>query len=408
MQSNYRDPRGVLVVGGHSISNLAVVRSFGRRGIPVVYFDSERYSMVRYSRHVSQRLKCQSTRESETEFISELLDYGKQLNCRMMIVPTSDRDVLTFSKYKRELEQFYHLPVPTFETVQGLVNKKSFYKTLAEMQVPHPKTYFPESLTELRSMGREIAYPYIIKPADTFLFQEEFHRKCFEINSPQELDWAVERLRNKELEVVLQEIIPGKELYSLYTYFNRESEPLAICGYDKLRQYPPDFGCGSLCRSAWRSVPIDMAISLLKTVSYHGIAEPEFKRDPRDGEYKLLEINARTTRQSWLAYKCGVSVEYIAYCDILGQPVELSVSPKSGVFWVDDFFDILSCLIQLKEGKLGIGELFGSVKGREIHSVAAWDDPIPLVVQAIHLGFRALRLSLSNLSRLPRKSGEQR
>jgi len=326
----------------------------------------------------------------------------------MMIVPTNDRDVLAFSKYKRELEQFYHLPVPTFETVQKLVNKKSFYKFLAEMQVPHPKTYFPESLTELRSMGREIAYPYIIKPAYNLPFQEEFRRKCFEVKSLEELDWAVDRLRGKDMEVVLQEIIPGKELYNLYTYFNRESEPIAICGYDKLRQYPPDFGCGSLCRSAWRSVPIDMASRLLKAISYHGIAEPEFMRDPRDGEYKFIEINARTTRQSWLASECGVSVEYIAYCDILGQPVELSVSPKSGVFWVDDFFDILSCLIQLKEGKLGIRELFGSVKGRKIHSVAAWDDPIPLVVHAIHLGFRALRLSLRKLSRLLRKSDEKR
>jgi len=77
MQSNYRDTKGVVVVGGHSISNLAVVRSFGRQGIPVAYFDSERYSMVRYSRHVSQRLKCPSIRGSETEFISTLLDYGK-------------------------------------------------------------------------------------------------------------------------------------------------------------------------------------------------------------------------------------------------------------------------------------------------------------------------------------------
>ena len=128
MQSNYRDPRGVLVVGGHSISSLAVVRSFGRRGIPVAYFDAGRYSMVRYSRHVSQRLKCPSIRESETEVISVLLDYGRQLNCRMMIVPNNDRNVLAFSKYKRELEQFYHLPVPAFETVQKLVNKKSFYQ----------------------------------------------------------------------------------------------------------------------------------------------------------------------------------------------------------------------------------------------------------------------------------------
>ena len=382
----------VVVTGGGGSENvLGVVRGFGRRKISIMYLDSEPGSMVRYSKYINRRLKCQSIKESDTEFINLLLDFGKQINCRMVIIPTGDRDVLALSKYKHELKQFYHLPVPTFETVQNLVNKKSFYKLLAEMRVAHPKTFFPESLTELRSMGREIPYSYIIKPAYSLPFQKKFGRKCFVINSPQELDWAVDRLKGKNLDVMIQEIIPGKETYMAYMYFNKKSEPLAVCGYDKLRQFPPDFGCGSLCRSTWRPIPIDLAIQMLTAIGYHGIAEPEFKKDPRDGKYKLLEINPRTSSENRLPAGCGLDIEYIAYLDVTGQNVKDLVSPSSEILWVNDFFDLFSCLIQLKQGKLGITEIFGSFKGKKIHSIAAWDDPIPFLVHSLNISLAALR-----------------
>jgi D-aspartate ligase len=391
IRSNYSSLIGVVVTAGLTGNSLGVIRAFGGRGIPVVYIDSERGTMVRYSKYITKRITCQSTRESETEFINVLLDFGKQINGQMMIIPTGDRDVLALSKHKRELEQFYRLPVPTFETVQKLVNKRNFYKLLAEMQIPHPKTYFPESLIELQLMRREVAYPFIIKPAYSLPFQEEFGRKNFVINSPQELDLAVGRLRGKNLEVLVQEIIPGKEIYTFYTYLNRKSEPLAVCGYDKIRQYPLDFGSGSFCKSNWRSSVVEECIRLLQAIGYHGFAEPELKKDPRDGKYKVLEINARTTLQNRLASACGVDVEYVAFLDAAGRCVKKSLPFRRDIFWVDDFVDLLSCLMLLKRKELRIGEMIKSLKARKVHSVAAWDDPAPLFVHAMNLCFSALR-----------------
>ena len=403
VQSNYQKPTGVIVNAGITANSLGVIKGFGRRGIPVVYLDSEPFCMCRYSRYISQRLKCQSLRKSETEFINVLLDFGKQIDNKMVIIPTGDREVLALSKYKKELEQFYHLPIPTHEILQKLVNKKIFYKLLAEMQVPHPRTYFPENTTELALMGKEIDYPYIIKPAYSSPFQEEFHKKCFVINSSQELDWAVKRLRGKNLEFVMQEIIPGKEVYELYTYFNKESEPLAICGWDKIRHYPPDFGSGSFCRSIWRPSAVEQGIQLLKAIGYYGLAAPELKKDLRDGKYKLLEINARTILQNRLTAACGIDITYIACLDAIGQPVNDSPSQCNDILWVDDFVDLLSCWIHLRRKEIGIGEIVKSLRAKKVHSVVAWDDPAPLIVHACHLGFGALRLLIRNSPRVLRK-----
>ena len=170
-----------IVTGGRTVNSLGVIRGLGRHGIPVIYLDSKPSSFVRYSRYIKQHLKCQSTKQSEAKLIEALLDYGKRMNNKMVIIPTSDRDVLALSKHKQELDQFYRLPVPNFDIVQNLVNKRRLYTLLAEMQVPHPRTYFPESLSEIPLMSRQISRNYIIKPVYTAPFQAEFGQKGEEL-----------------------------------------------------------------------------------------------------------------------------------------------------------------------------------------------------------------------------------
>jgi D-aspartate ligase len=399
MPLNKQKPTGVLVTSGISANSLGVIRGFGQRGIPVVYIDSELRSMSRYSKYVSQRLQCPSFRKSETEFIKTLLDFGQRLDDKMVIIPVGDWEVLALAKHRKELEPFYYLPLPSHEVIYKLVNKRLFYKLCAERQIPHPKTYFPKDTDELAAMGREIDYPYIIKPAYSLSFQERFHKKCLVINSPKELEQAVERLKGKGLEVVLQEIVPGKEVaYEFYTYFNKESEPLGVCGWDKVRHYPPDFGFGSFCRSVQRPKAIEPGIQLLKAIGYHGLAAPELKRDSRDGQYKMLEINARTTLQNQLTAACGLDITYMAYLDAIGQAVGDLPPPLDDINWVDDFVDQLSCLILLARKEISVRDIAWSLTARKVHSVAAWNDLLPLIVHTYHLAIGAMRLLVGKIT----------
>ena len=392
-----RTHAGVVVTTGVTANALGIIRSFGRRGIPVVYIDSSPSSIARHSRYINRRLTYIKTNDAESDLIALLKDFGKQ-NQGMMIIPIGDEDVLALAKHREELEPFYHIPVPEYETVQNLVNKKRFYRMLVEMQIPHPKTYFPESLTELVSIGKKVAYPYIIKPTYSIPFQEEFGRKVFHVKYPKDLALAADRLRYKDLEVMIQEIIPGREIYAFFTYFNKSSEPLAICGWDKIRQYPLDFGFGTFCRSMWRPTAADHSLQLLRTIKYYGFAEVEVKKDPRDGQYKMIEINARTSLQNILAGACGADVVCIAYLDAGGQAAKHSLSFRNNILWADDFLDIVSFLQHLIRRDIGIGELIESLNPRKVRSIAAWDDPMPLVFRALTISQRAFRLMLSRLN----------
>jgi len=288
--------------------------------------------------------------------------------------------------------------VPEHEIVQKLVNKVLFYRMLDEMHLPHPKTYFPEGLTELVSLGKQLPYPYIIKPAFSIPFQQAFGRKVFHVKSPQDLDRAVEKLRDKNMEVMIQEIIPGREIYSFLTYFNKLSEPLAICGWDKIRQYPLDFGFGTFCKSNWRPAAAEDSLRLLRTIGYYGFAEVEVKKDPGDCEYKIIEINARTSLQNELAGACGADIGYAAYLDAGERATKHSISFKNNILWTDDFLDMVSFLRHLIRRDIGKGEIINSLNPGKVHAVAAWDDQLPLLFQAITLSLRAFRLILGKLN----------
>ncbi|UCG54647.1 MAG: hypothetical protein JSV32_00030, partial [Dehalococcoidia bacterium] len=325
-------------------------------------------------------------------YIASLMDLGKQTESKCIVIPTSDGAVMALSKHKAELEQYFILPFPDFDIVEKLVNKRMFYQLMEQMSVPYPKTYFPEDLNELKTIGKEIEYPYIIKPAYMHMFLAKFHVKCLYVDSLQMLDDAIQELEGKELDVFLQEIIPGDDHYSLLTYFDSKSEPHAFCGWDKIQQDPPFFGNYSvLCKSIWRGEPIALAEKVLRMMKYYGIAEPEFKKDTRDNTYKLLEINARTSIPNALAAKCGTDITHIAYLDKTGRDDVNTDPPENDILWVNDIFYFRNFMRLKFIQNYRLMDIINPFKKKRVYAIAAWDDPIPLFSALSGLGYRSIK-----------------
>ena len=375
-----RHPESVVLSGIHNINPLSVLRGLGRKGIPIILLDIDSHSMVRYSRFVSKRVPCPNPHDSEMGFIETLVELGRSLNHRPVYIPTGDAEVLALSKYRKILLPFFRMPVASFETISLLVNKKRFFQDMIRRNIPCPRTCFPETVDEMRKMAADIGYPLIVKSAYSHVCIREFHKKVFVVHSPSELETAMELLNGACQDYFLQEIIPGSELYLFYAYFNRKSVPLGICGYDKIRQFPKDFGIGTICRSMNRSYPIQTAIQYLQDNDYYGLAEPEFKLDPRDGLYKLIEINTRSVTQTLLAETCGVHIENLAYRDLVWGNVEPLEPATVGILWIDEITELHYHLSRIRRGHFSFSELSEILKGKKILACAAADDPAPFFV----------------------------
>lgn len=378
-----RHTDSVVLCGAHNVNSLGVTRGLGRKGIPIILLDIDSRSMVRFSRFVSNRVSCIDPNSSEIGFVENLIALGKSFDHRPVYIPTSDVEVLVLSKYNNILSSYFRMPVASFDTIDLLVNKKKFFQDVQRRNIPCPKTCFPETVEETRKMAAEIGYPLVVKSAYSHRFILEFQKKVFVVHSPSELETAIELLEGAFQDFFLQEIIPGNELYLFYTYLNRHSVPLGICGYDKVRQHPKDFGIGTICMSKNRPEPLQTAISYLQDIAYCGFAEPEFKIDPRDGLYKLIEINTRTVMQTMLASKGGISMEYLAYQDMIGCGVEPQQMVPDGILWIDEISELYYFLSAIRKGGYSLSEILGIQRDKIVLAGMAVDDPIPFVVELV-------------------------
>jgi len=121
---------------------------------------------------------------------------------------------------------------------------------------------------------------------------------------------------------------------------------------------------------------IDICTRLLEGAKYWGLSGIEMKKDDRDGEYKLVEINARYGLWDALGTRIGVDAAYTAYKDILSMPVEATHGKKVGVKWINLGVDIRTYMRYRQEG-LSFSHWLTSLKGEKMWGDMFWFDPLP-------------------------------
>src|ERR1700678_3706127 len=88
---------GAVVIGG-DYQGLGIVRSLGRRGIPVCVVDDE-HSISRFSKYSTKFVKLDDLKD-EAVTVAALLDIGSRLGLNGWILyPTRDELVAAFSRH---------------------------------------------------------------------------------------------------------------------------------------------------------------------------------------------------------------------------------------------------------------------------------------------------------------------
>mgnify|MGYP000605790302 CR=1 FL=1 len=294
--------KGVIVLGGH-VQALGIVRIFGRNGVPLVVIDNTTKNIARHSRYCTHF--CMADDEELLEF---LLDMGKKnLYPGWIIFPTNDLHVKILSQNKQTLDHFFITGTEHWDSIKSFYNKRLTYQLAEANGIPIAKTYFPASANDLADI--KIDYPCIIKPAVMHDFYRKTKRKVFVCRTPKDLihnyKQALKFIPTEEL--IIQEIIQGKgsnQFSACFLFLNNKSfVKLTAC---RLRQHPLDFGNATTYAETY-DIPelIGLGERLLKAANYNGICEVEFKKDDRDGQYKLLEVNTRTWKWHTIAVEAG-------------------------------------------------------------------------------------------------------
>src|SRR5207249_9127600 len=102
----------------------------------------------------------------------------------------------------------------------------------------------------------------------------------------------------------------------------------------KVRLAPPDFGFPTAVVSAPVPEVVGPGRRIVAAMGIEGFANVEFKRDARDGSYKLMEVNGRPNMSGALAVRCGIDFPLIAYRHLVHGVVPTAQRWERGVYWV--------------------------------------------------------------------------
>jgi len=274
-------------------------------------------------------------------FVDQVLNLGERL-AGAVLIPTSDQGIKDVGRRKRELEKTFLVACPEWGVVEKIVDKRYTYELAAEIGIAVPRTLVPESRRDLDRLEREIRYPCLIKPRQSHLYWPVFKSKLALVNNNAEMHTAYDLAADAGVDVLVQELIPGPAHHGVnYNAYRDDGGILAQFTARKVRLAPPAFGLPRVVRSEFVAEVVSPGAALLEALDFEGFACTEFKYDARDGTYKLMEVNGRPNHSSGLAIYCGLDFPWITYRRISAGERPAPVRPRSGVYWINDFRDVI-------------------------------------------------------------------
>jgi predicted ATP-grasp superfamily ATP-dependent carboligase len=300
------------------VNGLAAIRALGRAGVPVVALDRHASALGFRSRY-ALGLVCPDPVEAEESFARLLAAIGDALGRPAPIFPTHDEELGAVARAAPALAGRFLFPFPPWETLERIQRKRVQLDEAQAAGVPIPATAYPESAAEALSAAESVGYPVLVKPSDPIGFRRRFRRQAFRCHARADLEQAYADA--EPFAPMVQELVPGgdDELYTLGSYIAGDGEALGLFCGRKLRQTPPVVGTCRIGEAVWVPEVVDQGLRLLARLEFHGLSQVEFKRDPRDGRYKLMEVNPRLWQWHGLAATCGVDLVRIAYLDLTGS-----------------------------------------------------------------------------------------
>jgi D-aspartate ligase len=370
------DGVGAIIIGG-DYQGLGIVRSLGAAGIPVCIIDDE-VSIARFSRYTRHSIRVKGLRD-EQKAVETVMAAGRDLNLNgWVLYPTRDETVAALSRHRDVLSRSFRVPTADWNVVRWAWDKRNTYKMAQKVGIPIPRTWFLQSIDDIGSM--DVTFPLIIKPAIKEHFIYATKAKGWRADNRDELIGLLKQAATfiPIPELMLQEYIPGGsgQQYG-YGAFFKDGRAIGSMTTHNLRQHPLQLG-----RSSTFVETIDLPIieeraqQFLRAINYYGLVEIEFRLDPRDQDYKLLDVNARTWGYHSLGAAAGVDFSYMLFQDQIGRPVP-QARARPGVIWARLTTDIPAGILAILGRQLGPWEFLKSIASLDAEPVFSWKDPLP-------------------------------
>jgi predicted ATP-grasp superfamily ATP-dependent carboligase len=221
------------------------------------------------------------------------------------------------------------IPMPDKRLSNSLHNKADFAKFCLDKSIPHPRTVYIDSPSQLSHSAEKVGFPLLIKPLN-----ESSGRGIIKVNTIKGLTHLLDQKTSMSLpsQYILQQHIDGSDIdFSAYaingnihaytiqkeiegpTFSNRSARWISFIDHQKV---------------------YDIASSIIRYSSYSGPVHVDLREDGKDGNVFAIEANPRFWG-SMVASLCN-NVNFIDIGIKLLENTSLKITPAGmGKIWGD-------------------------------------------------------------------------
>ena len=307
----------VLVLDASYENALAIVRCLGKiNNIEVTTVGYYRFSVSFFSKFCKRKFVVTNPENSEEMFLKELLKILKDEKYDLLI-PVGSRTNKICVTNQKELGKYTKLIVPSPEAFDIAINKVESCKLANKMGVGCPGYWQPESMDDLPNIP--IEFPLVVKaPLEMGLKAVKYAYSKAELEKV--VDNVYNRYKTEHIQLpLIQELIVG-ELHSFFAYYE-SGVCKAYFMHRRIREFPIKGGSSVCAESIYDEALLKAGKALLDKLSWNGVAMIEFKKDERDGIYKLIEINPKFWKSLEMAIEAGVNFPYYLLQNSKGEEV---------------------------------------------------------------------------------------
>ena len=312
----------VIVLNGSYHNSLTIVQSLAKKGIPVIVGDRARgiksyFGEAMLSRYPHHRFFYPFPEHFPLAFIDTINRISKKYNA-LILLPVGADTCVAVSAFREYLHSQIKIVLANDSLIQKAHDKYNCLKFAEKIGVRIPETRLLREISGADDII-EMGLPLVIKPRkgagslgvkivnnvkDVMRLRKDLAEKS------SKNDYQSFKIYD-DSDPLIQEFIEGPIVDACVIADHGEIK--AMVTQERLKTLPPQGGYGVMNKTIMVPEVKKMAEWLITGLGWHGLAQVEFKYNPRDATYRLMEINPKFWGTLAISVAAGVDFPYMAY-----------------------------------------------------------------------------------------------
>ncbi len=293
---------------------LAVIRCLGTLpdlNIHIFSLDKLKWPSFRFSRYI-RSYSCESVTDDNQAF-EAIVNCARKVEADV-VLPMKEKTVRILAERYKKCQEFTNLPpMPEPAILEIVRNKWLLYNWLYDNRIMQYRPIQYRDLMKNKADLNSVTFPLMIKPN-----WGSGGRGITRINNLQELiHYKPDKEFEKE-ELLIQPFIPGFDID--FSVLAENGEVLAYSIQKGLDQ-GKKFIYSKAINFLYDDRLYQLSIEILRKLNYSGIAHLDFRYNPIDDTYTLIDFNARFWSSILGSLHAGINFPWLACQRALGQNV---------------------------------------------------------------------------------------